>query len=149
MKEENRCRDQECLSRLQEKLSALQAQNETAAFEIDEYFADINGLLHEIEIHCRTDSLYYPAMEESRLALESALAVKIEPDTCECVACQLSYQQKGAKMLKQKSKAAESRYTALSEYRRAQDKAALERTNAGYGKSVLRRRLRLTWILDT
>lgn len=127
----NYCKEKVCLKRVQARLKSVKVDNTSIGREIDGHIADIEGLLVEISVYCRTDSLNYPAMEESCSALKLASAETIEPGSCECLACQLIFEQKNAKVLKQKLKAAEARHTALDEYRRAHDKEALARTNDG------------------
>ena len=123
------CSKKECISRLEKDTEALKSDNKSKGVEVSDHLEAIEGVLVDISAHCRTDSLYYPTMEESRSALELAIAEHVEAGTCECVACKLSFEQKNAKMLKQILKAAEAQHKALNEYRRAHDKEALARTN--------------------
>ena len=125
------CREKVCIERLQQKTQTVKNETDSKAIGIDEYLETNESLLAEILNHCRTDSLYYPTMEESRLALESALGDTVELGTCDCVACQILFEQKRANMVKRKLEAAKIRYKVLSEYRRAQDKEALARTSEG------------------
>jgi hypothetical protein len=125
------CQEKACIGRLREQMESLKRDSASKVVEISKSIEAIEDVLVEISVHCRTDSLYYPTMEESRSALELALANNIDIGTCECVACQLSFEQKNAKILKQKLNAAEIRHRALDEYRRAHDKEALARTNEG------------------
>ena len=125
------CQEEACINRLREQMETLKRDNASKSAAINEHLQAIEDLLVEISNHCRTDSRFYPTMEESRSTLELALSEKVDIDTCECVACQFSFEQKNAKILKQKLKAAETRQKALDEYRRAHDKEALTRTTDG------------------
>ena len=127
---ENHCKEEACSKRLKEELSIATSTNEAMTADTENQLQSIDELLWDISVHCRTDDLNYPTMEESRLALESALCGNPEPSGCECVACQLAFKQGEAKVLKQKASAAKARLTVLREYRRANDKEALERTSS-------------------
>jgi hypothetical protein len=105
----DRCQEKKCINRLQEQLSKTTSENEQTVSDNEERLQSIDELLWEISVHCKTDDLYYPTMEESRLALESALSGKAEFDVCDCIACQLSDQQRVAKVLKQKTAATKTR----------------------------------------
>ena len=69
----DRCQEEECRDRLNKKLNDFKKANETTTRNTEYLLEDIEELLREISTYCRTDSLYYPKMEESRLALDSAL----------------------------------------------------------------------------
>lgn len=124
------CQEKKCIDRLQEQLDHITSENEQAVSDIEERRQSIDELLWDISVHCKTDDLYYPTMEESRLALESALSGKAEFSACDCIACQLSDQQKEAKVLKQKTAASKARLQILQDYRRANDKETLARTSS-------------------
>jgi hypothetical protein len=127
---QDRCQEGECIKRLKKELDASKLENETRVTHFEEQLQVIDELLWDISVHCKTDYLYYPTMEESRLALESAQTLKATPIFCECVACQLSCVQNEAKVLKPKEVAVSSRITILREYRRANDKETLSRTSS-------------------
>ena len=71
-------------------------------------------------------------MEESRgLHLPQSRSLrKSEASSCECVAWQLAFKKKEAKVLNEKAMASRDNLTILSDYRRANDKETLERTNS-------------------
>ena len=127
---EDHCKEEACLKRLKEELNTATSTNEAIFIETQDQLQDIDELLWDISVHCRTDDLNYPAMEESRLALESALRSKTDASLCECVACHFAFRQKEAKVLKEKASATKARLTILREYRRANDKETLERTSS-------------------
>jgi hypothetical protein len=127
---EDHCEEEACMKRLKEELSTATSTNEATIADTQDQLQSIDELLWDISVHCRTDGLNYPSMEESRLALESALRGKTEGSLCECVACQLAFSQKESKALKEKASATKARLTILREYRRANDKEAMERTSS-------------------
>lgn len=127
---EGYCREEACVKRLNQELTDSTSTNETTNADIQDQLQRIDDLLWDISVYCRTDNLNYPTTEESRFALESALRGKTEASLCDCVACKLAFQQKEAKMLKQKVSVAKARVAILREYRSTNDKEALEKTSS-------------------
>ncbi|KAK4506175.1 hypothetical protein PRZ48_004140 [Zasmidium cellare] len=125
-----RCPLPQCTQSIQNQLSKLQSGNRILATSCDKLLQDIKQLREEIYRECQTDNFKDEDMEASRITLGKTLRPKAQEVDCLCTACELKAETQHQTLLRQRFEAAQQRYTALKQYRRANDRETLKRINA-------------------
>jgi hypothetical protein len=127
-----RCTRLDCIQRLTRELDDAKKTISSLNVATENLFRDLDALRADIFATCKTDAFTSEDMEASRKALVKANHKKIDPEFCECTACQLEFHKKQVASLSERKLAAQARITALKEYRRAHDKETLYRTSSKY-----------------
>lgn len=103
------CTEKECIARLDRQLSIVKAENIAVAATFEARLHDLDKLRQEIAEYCKTDDFFSADAESSRLALLKAKRIKSTPVFCECLGCQLLFQQNESAISHQRLSAAQHR----------------------------------------
>lgn len=126
----NRCTKKDCIAGLSRQLSILKAENKASVAAFTERLGDLDKLRNEISENCHMENFSSSEIDQSRVAVIKARRAKTTPASCECVYCQLAFQQNESGIAKERLAAAQHRLTVLRQYRLANDKGAVQRTTA-------------------
>lgn len=128
------CSKEDCIARLAQQLDTLKAENIALDAACDGLRRQINDLVNEIFEECNIAN-FASETESSKTALyraSSNRSLTLKRLSCGCTSCQLEIQQGDSKSLDECLSAARYRFQTLREYRIANDREAVQRTQLWY-----------------